>query len=451
MGEWPSDKEKAQVEDHMPSVPIPLTIERLSYGPAGVGRVNGKDGGKVVFVPQTAPGDRVDVVLTKEKKRYAHGHLVAVRQPGPARRMPPCRYVPRCGGCPWQHVTYAEQLRAKEALVREHMRRIGGVEDPPILPIIPSPQEWRYRHRIRLRTEPPARLGFYQSQSHELVELGDCLIAGEDCATHLTHARAWLTRLRTTVRRIELITSDPLRAVTGGVVLIGNAQGRFQADDEEACAAFVARHDDVAGLILFGRGWRRVWGETRIVLDLGVDDLVLEVKRGGFTQVNPAGNRVLIAALLRLSDFKGSQKVIECHTGAGNLSLPIARRVSALIGIEQDPYALADARDNVARTGLDNVTFVHASARVGLQTLAHRKVEADTLVLDPPRAGAADSLDDIPRLRIQKVVYVSCDPTTLAHDLRRLSQLGYRVECLQPIDLFPHTYHVETIAIAVLT
>jgi len=359
--------------------------------------------------------------------------------------------MPRCGGCPWQHVTYAEQLRAKEALVREHIRRIGGVEDPPVLPILPSPQEWRYRHRIRLRTEPPVRLGFYQSQSHELVELGDCLIAGEDCATHLAYARAWLTRLRTTVRRVELITSDPLRAVTGGVVLVGNAQGRFQADDEEECAAFVAEHDEVAGLILFGRGWRRVWGETRIVLDLGVDDLVLEVKRGGFTQVNPAGNRVLITALLRLADFNKSQRVIECYTGAGNLSLPIARRVNALIGIEQDSYALADARENVARTGLDNVTFVHASARIGLQTLVQREEEADVLVLDPPRAGAADSLDDISRLKIHKVVYVSCDPTTLARDLRRLGQWGYRTESLQPVDLFPHTYHVETIAVAVLT
>ncbi len=435
----------------MPSVPIPLTIERLSYGPAGVGRVNDKDGGKVVFVPQTAPGDQVDVSLTEEKKRYAHGHLVAVRQPGPARRVPPCPYVPRCGGCPWQHVTYAEQLRAKETLVREHMRRIGEVEDPPVLPILPSPQEWRYRHRIRLRTEPPARLGFYQAQSHELVELGDCLIAGEDCAAYLTHARAWLTQLRTTVRRIELITSDPLRAPTGGVVLIGNAEGRFQTVDEEWCAAFVARHDDVDGLMLFGRGWRRVWGETRIVLDLGVDDLVLEVKRGGFTQVNPAGNRVLIAALLRLGDFKESQKVIECHMGAGNLSLPIAKRVRALLGIEQDRYALADARENAARMGLDNVTFVHAPARVGLQIVVQRKGEADVLVLDPPRAGAADSLDAIPRLKIQKVVYVSCNPTTLARDLHRLGQLGYRVECLQPVDLFPHTYHVETIAIAVLT
>ena len=435
----------------MPSAPIPLTIERLSYGPAGIGRVNGKDGGKVVFVPQTAPGDRVDVVLTEEKKRYAHGQLVAVRQSAPARRIPPCRYVPRCGGCPWQHVTYTEQLRAKEALVREHMRRIGGVEDPPVLPIIPSPQEWRYRHRIRLRTDPPARLGFYQSQSHELVELEDCLIAGEDCATHLASARAWLTRLRTTVRRIELITSDPLRAATGGVVLVGNAQGRFQADDEEECAAFVAEHDDVAGLILFGRGWRRAWGETRIVLDLGVDELVLEVKRGGFTQVNPAGNRVLIAALLRLSDFNKSQRVIECHAGAGNLSLPIAGRVATLIGIEQDPYALADARENVARTGLNNVTFIHASARAGLRALVQREEEADVLVLDPPRAGAADSLDAIPRLKIHKIVYVSCDPTTLARDLHRLGQWGYRLESLQPVDLFPQTYHVETIAVAVLT
>ncbi len=435
----------------MSSVPISLNIERLSYGPAGVGRVNGKDGGKVVFVPHTVPGDRLDIILSEEKKRYAHGQIVAIRQPAPERRMPPCRYVPRCGGCPWQQVTYAEQLRAKEALVREHMRRIGGVADPPVLPIIPSPQEWRYRHRIRLRTEPPARLGFYQSQTHELVELEDCLIAGEGCASQLAHARDWLTRLRTIVRRVELITPDPLQAAAGRVVLIGNAQGPFQTIDEEGCAAFVRTHDDVAGLILFGRGWRHTWGETRIVLDLGVDGLVLEVKRGGFTQVNPAGNRVLIAALLRLGGFDKSQKVIECHMGAGNLSLPIAGRVSTLIGVEQDQGAIADARENVARTGLDNVTFVHASARVGLQTLAQRSVQADVLVLDPPRAGAADSLEDIPRLKIHKVVYVSCDPTTLARDMHRLGQLGYRLECLQPVDLFPQTYHVETIAVAVLT
>ena len=132
-----------------------LTIERLSYGPAGVGRLDGK----VVFVPGTVPGDTVEVAIEEEKKTYAVARLVAVLQPSAQRRQPPCPYVPRCGGCPWQHIDYAEQLRAKQALVEEHLRRIGGLPTPPVLPIIPSPRDWHYRHRIRLRSAPgPAGL-----------------------------------------------------------------------------------------------------------------------------------------------------------------------------------------------------------------------------------------------------------------------------------------------------
>ena len=425
----------------------PLNIERLAYGPAGVGRIDGK----VVFVPNTAPGDWVDVVLTEEKKRHAMGRVVALRHPGPERRHPPCPYIPRCGGCPWQHVTYPEQLRAKESLVRENMRRIGGMVDPPVLPIIPSSQEWRYRHRIRLRTERPARLGFYQAQSHELVELADCLIAGKNSATHLSCARDWLAQLQTLVRRVELLTSDPVCTSAEDVVLMGNAEGPFYPADEEACTAFLRAHADVSGLILFGRGWRRTWGKTRVVLDLGVDGMTLEVKNGGFTQVNPAGNRILIKTLLRLGRFEHSQKVIECYSGAGNFSLPIAQQVRELTGIEQDSQAIADARDNAKRVGLRNVRFLRTSVQVGVQTLIRRHVRADVLVLDPPRAGAAEIVENIPQLGVHKVVYISCDPTTLARDLGRLVQLGYRVDCLQPIDLFPQTYHVETIATAVLT
>src|SRR5262245_48815989 len=144
-----------------------LTIDRLSYGAAGVGRSNGK----VVFVPGTVPGDEVEVVIAEEKKTYAIGHVVTLRQPSAQHRPPPCPYVPRCGGCPWQHVAYAEQLRAKEAAVREHLRRIGGMPDPPLLPIIPSPQEWHYRHRVRLRAEDNLRLGFSGARSHALVQI----------------------------------------------------------------------------------------------------------------------------------------------------------------------------------------------------------------------------------------------------------------------------------------
>ena len=433
-----------------------LRIERLAYGPTGVGRVNAQNGqiekvGKVVFVPNTVPGDHVDVVITQEKKRHANGRVIALRRPSPERRNPPCPYVPRCGGCPWQQVTYPEQLRAKESLVRENMRRIGGMADPPVLPIIPSPQEWRYRHRIRLRTEPPARLGFYQAQSHELVELADCLIAGKNSARHLARARDWLAQLHTLVRRVELVTSDPVCTSAEGVVLMGNAEGPFHMADEEACAAFLRAHTDVSGLILFGRGWRRTWGETHVVLDLGVDGLTLVVKNGGFTQVNPAANRVLIKTLLQLGGFDGSQKVIEGYCGGGNLSLPIAAHSRELFGVEQDADAIADARDNSARAGLLNVQFIHASAQAGLQTLLRRKVQADVVVLDPPRAGAAEILEVIPQLGATKIVYASCDPTTLARDLRLLGQSGYRVDYLQPIDLFPQTYHIETIAVAVLT
>lgn len=422
---------------------VNLTIERLAYGPAGVGRVDGK----VVFVPGTVPGDEVEVALDEEKKTYATGHVVTLRRPSSQRRPPPCPYVPRCGGCPWQQVAYSEQLRAKEDIVREQMRRIGGIAEPPILPIIPSPQEWHYRHRIRLRTEENARLGFYQASSHELVEIESCLIARESMTAELREARAWLTTLRTTVHRMELITSEPAR----GVVLVGNAEGAFHKDDETTCTNFLHAHPAVSGLMLFGRGWRRVWGDPSVSLDLGHDGLMLTVSPGVFTQVNLAGNRMLIRALLELADLQAEQRVIELYCGAGNLSLPLAHRARELIGIEQDRIAIADAQVNAARAGLKNTRFVCASALTGVQDLLRSGVRSDVVVLDPPRAGAAEVIDAIPRLGAQKVLFVSCDPATLARDLRRLSTHGYHTRVLQPLDLFPHTYHVETIALSVLT
>ncbi|HEV8716604.1 MAG TPA: 23S rRNA (uracil(1939)-C(5))-methyltransferase RlmD [Candidatus Binatia bacterium] len=422
---------------------VNFTIDRLSYGPAGVGRVEGK----VVFVPGTVPGDAVTVKLDEEKKTYATGQLVTLRRPSSQRRQPPCPYVTRCGGCPWQQVTYAEQLRAKEAAVREHLRRIGGVSDPPLLPIIPSPQEWHYRHRIRLRAEDNLRLGFSQARSHELVEITSCSIAAEGIVPNLHLARAWLAALRTPVQQVELLTTEP----AGGLVLVGDTEAAFHPQDAAVCTEFLKASRGIIGLALCGRGWRKAWGDTTVSFALGVEGMTLTVSQGVFTQVNLEGNRALIAALLRLSDVQKEQRVIELYCGAGNFSLPLARRARELIGIEQNRAAVADAQANAARAGLTNTRFLCAAARAGLRHLLRTRTRGDVVVLDPPRSGAADVMHEVPRLGAEKVVYVSCDPATLARDLRQLHRHGYRIQVLQPLDLFPHSYHVETIALCVLT
>jgi 23S rRNA (uracil1939-C5)-methyltransferase len=428
----------------MPLHTCDVTIDCLAYGPAGVGRVEGK----AIFVPGTVPGDEVEVAITAEKKTYALGRVLAIRQPSPQRRMPPCPYVPRCGGCPWQQVSYPEQLRAKEAVVREQLRRIGGISDPPLLPIIPSPQEWHYRHRVRLRVKEPRRLGFSPAQSHSLVEIESCLIADERLPAWLHDARDWVASLRTSVDEVEIVTGEPASGPDAqGAVLVGNARGGVHASDEGGCQRFLQTHSAVAGVMLLGPHWRRSWGQCQVSLDLGLEGLMLNVSPGTFTQVNPAGNRALIAALLQLSELRAEQDVIELYCGAGNLSLPIASRVRTLIGVEQDPVAVHDARANAAGAGLTNTQFLCASAHAGVEELLRSGARSDVVILDPPRAGAAEVIEGIVRLAARMIVYLSCDPATLARDLRQLQAHGYQVRQLQPLDLFPHTYHVETLAI----
>jgi 23S rRNA (uracil1939-C5)-methyltransferase len=423
-----------------------VTIDRLSHGPAGVGRVNGK----VVFVPGTAPGDEVEVFIDEEKKRYAIGHVVQMRRPSTQRRTPPCPYVSRCGGCPWQHVAYPEQLRAKEMTVREQLRRIGGIAEPPMLPIIPAPQEWYYRHRIRLHGQD-SRFGFSPAQSHEVVEIESCLIAREDIVAQLHAARMWGAALQTSVRQIEIVGGESLESTASSVVLIGEAEGAWQPRDAAVCTNFLADHPQIVGLVLSGDGWRRKWGNTDISFVPEQNRKLLYVSNGTFTQVNPTGNRALVASILTLGAFRQEQRVIELYCGAGNLSLPIARRVHSLIGIEQEREAVVDAQANAARLGLTNVQFISAGVEAGVQKLLREGVRGDVVVLDPPRAGAAGVMDRLPRLGASTVVYVSCDPATLARDLRQLQTHGYRVHAVQPVDLFPQTYHVETIALSLLT
>jgi len=413
---------------------LTVKIESLAYGVFGVART---DRG-VVFVPQTAPGDVARVRIVEEKRGHREAELVEILEPSPSRRTPPCRYVPECGGCPWQHVDYPAQLAAKEASLREALARIGGF-DVGALDIRPAIAcaEWAYRHRLTLRVDGEQRLGFYRHRSHRLVEIERCLIADAVVNAHLEVAREWLRGVSTEVRRVEIAS-----ARDGSAALVGNAEGPFRHDGAYH-DKFLRAHPTVSGIVLYGKGWRQAFGKP--LVDLEIEDGLVIDTQGGFTQVNPAGNRRLVAALVELASPRADDRVLDLYCGAGNFTLPLARRVGEVLGVESEGTSVTHARRNADRAALANCRFLQRDAASAARSLAEAAEKFSLVVLDPPRSGAADVIDALPALASDRLVYVSCNPATLARDLGRLSKLGFSVGTIQPIDLFPQTYHIEAV------
>ena len=413
---------------------LDVTIDSLAYGVFGVAR---SDRG-VVMVPGVAPGERARVRVVAEKRGYREAELVAVLEPAAVRRVPPCRYVPRCGGCTWQHVEYAAQLEAKQAILAETLARIGGfrAEDLELRPIIPS-AEWAYRHRITLRVDGEQRLGFYRHRSHELVEIEDCAIADATVNAHLAAARDWLRGVSTTVRRVEVASTRDGRAVFSA-----NAEGPFRHDGEYH-EKFLRRQASVAGIVLHGKGWRKTFGKPAVILEID-DEIAIETE-GGFTQVNPQANRRLVAIVLELASTRSDDRLLELFCGAGNLTLPLARLAREVVGVESDASSVACARRNTDRLGLANCRFIQQEASAAARSLVAGGERFSLVVLDPPRSGAAELVEPLAALAADRLIYVSCNPTTLARDLRGLVERGFALGPIQPIDLFPQTYHLETV------
>lgn len=411
---------------------LTLTVERLTYGPDALAHA----GRQVVFVPHGAPGDRVAAEVVEEHPGYLRARVREVETPGPSRVLPGCASFPICGGCQWQHVAPAAQRDAKAAIVAEQLARIGHVHDVDVQPTLPSPADWRYRARLTLVADG-RRLGYHRARSQTLVEIDDCPIADAALAAHLPAVRHWATTVRAPLERVTLAVA------AGGIALAASAASAPAPADVAATEALLASTPGVRGAVLAGRGTRLVVGDptVRVALEPGLD---LEVPADVFTQVNPAANALLIATVLGCVAGAAGARVLDLYSGAGNFTLPLARRGARVLGIERSPEAVAAGRANAARLGLAGATFHTAAVAVGLTEVVPGSVEA--VVLDPPRAGAADVVGALAALRAPRIVYVSCDPATLARDVRALGAHGYHLGRVQPIDLFPQTYHVETVA-----
>ncbi|MFQ5852517.1 MAG: class I SAM-dependent RNA methyltransferase [Candidatus Binatia bacterium] len=416
---------------------IRLKIDSLAYGPYGIGR----DKGRVILVPLTAPGDEVELRILEEKRNYAIGELSHLVKPSPLRQTPPCPYYGRCGGCPWQHIEYQAQLAAKEKSVVDALRRIGRLGGFEVLPILRSPQQYGYRRRIRLQSDIHRRLGFYRAFSHDLIEIDSCLIAGPKVDHHLSLAREWIRGLRTGLRYVEIVVSDDKKQA----VLVGMAEGRFSPEDDTPCAALVAGQKEISGVILSAPGWRRSWGRDKILFRSD-NDLFMEVDGDVFTQANREGTKQLIDEILRWGEFDHQDRVLELYCGTGNLTLPVARRSREVVAVDGNSRSVRNGEGNSQLNRIGNIHWLCSDVPKGMRELAQVEGRFSKIVLNPPRSGAKGLEQDLASFKAERILYISCNPSTLARDLSALSRRGYRLTRVQPIDLFPQTFHVETLA-----
>jgi len=426
---------------------VELVIDRLTHGGRGVGRYQGK----AVFVPGTAAGESVRCRIVHEKRRYAEAELVEILKPSPLRRRPPCPQVPECGGCQWQHLAYAAQLSAKQTIFNDALVRTAGIDPNLIGEILPAPDEWHYRCRTQLKCRLTAdgfATGFFRAGTHRVVPFATCPVLAPALNDVLPHLRACLDRFDSANRvpQCDLCVDDDGQ-MTLIVHLLDGALDALRTELQPLADAF-----RVAIFVQTGRK------ETLQPLFAGPEQCIhpeedgvigLAFPPGGFIQVNLEQNRQLVATALAGCQLQGDERVLDLYCGVGNFSLPLARRCRQVTGVEEYAPAIEQARANARSNHLDNLRFFAQSAEdyvTGLQPGSF-----DLVLLDPPRSGAYAVATELVRLQPARIVYVSCDPATLARDLVPLLHGGFRLEQARPVDMFPQTSHIEGVAVLVRT
>ena len=413
-----------------------IEINAMTFGPFGVGRHDGK----AVMVPGSVPGDLLDVDIVSERRDYAVARIREIVRASTDRRGSPCPYLPRCGGCDWQHIDYAAQVRFKAEVVARELNHGLGIEIDPTGLIEPAPQEFGYRSRIRLRVGARGALGFNAAGSNDLVEIDSCMVADAGIRMPMHLARSLGKR----VEEIEVVR-DGSREVQIAYLKKPPAE-----EDIRRARNVLEAGSEIAGIVLRSGAYRETVGNAEIAIELE-DGLSIEVDADLFSQVNRAQNRKLVATVMEMAAIHESSVVLDLFCGSGNFSLPAARRGARVTGVDADAIATAAATRNAARHKFRDAQFIAMKASATADFLHRARYRPDVVILDPPRTGAFDLMEPIVKLRAASVVYVSCDVTTLVRDLRVLINAGYKIKQVRAFDFFPNTHHVEIAAHALLT
>jgi 23S rRNA (uracil1939-C5)-methyltransferase len=436
---------------------IVVTVKRIGINGEGVGYYRRK----AVFIDGALPGEVVKAKVTKAEPGYLAAEIIEIEKRSPDRTEPPCPHYASCGGCQLQHMTYAAQLRAKEELVREAFRRYAGLEQLPLRPIVGMDDPWGYRNKAQLQTGRDGEqviAGLYAAGTHRLIDIGGCAIQHPTLNRVVERVKAILAELgvpifdeRTRQGSVRTIVARIGRESGNVQLTLITATDRLPKEEEivrrvrETLPMVTSLAHNVQpgkSPLVFGERTRILWGEERLDEKLGGVRFSLSPR--AFFQLNPEQTVKLYDAVKEAAALSGKELVVDAYCGTGTIGLWLAPDAAEVRGIELLPEAVRDARENARASGITNARFYAGRAEKLLPEWVSRGIRPDVIVVDPPRTGCERPLlQAIVKARPRRFVYVSCNPSTLAKDCRVLFDGGFRLEWVQPVDMFPQTAHVE--------
>ena len=435
-----------------------IEITDIGTNGEGIGKLNEL----VIFVPDAVTGDKLKVKILKVKKNLAYGKVEAILEPSPLRREPYCAVSQKCGGCQLQHLSYKAQLEWKQNKVYNALTRIGGLKNLEVLPTLGMENQMHYRNKAQypIRKEGnQIQIGFYASRSHRVIDWDCCGIQDKRCEQVIQVVRKFLDTYKISiydeVTHTGLVRHLMVRTgfFTGEmmVCLVINGESLPHTEDFlkalqgiEGITSVVLNINKAKTNVILGHETKVLQGRAYIIDTIG--DLKFKISPLSFFQVNPLQTKVLYDKALEYAGLTGKEVVWDAYCGTGTISLFLAQKAKKVYGVEIIEPAIENAHDNATLNNIHNVEFFVGKAEEIIPAQYEKGLVADTIVVDPPRKGCDQALlETLIKMAPGKIVYVSCDPATLARDLGYLVDKGYKVEKVQPVDMFPETTHVETV------
>lgn len=437
-----------------------MTIDRLGTNGEGVGRVDNF----TVFVPEALAGEKIEAQVDTVKKTYATGKIVRIIEKSPQRVEPQCKLYYTCGGCQLQHLSYEAQLDIKRQQVVDAVERIGGQKNIPILPTLGAENPWNYRNKMQFPVginDKKIIIGCFAQGSHKIIDTENCYIQKELNNDIVNAAREVIQKLGISVYNEDRHTGT-MRHVVGRVgkngecmIVLVTATQELRRSREivsllrKRLPKLVSVHHNVQTYrnnVIMGRETNLIWGRPTIKDSIG--PLSFHISPRSFFQVNTVQAENLYKKALEFANLTGDETVVDAYCGTGTITLFLARKARKVYGIEIVKPAIYDAQKNARDNNIKNAEFIVGDATAVMPRLYKQGVRADVVVVDPPRAGCTPTvLQTFANMKPKRIVYVSCNPASLARDIAILADLGYKAKKIQPVDMFPQTSHVESVAL----